>query len=406
MSVATAKYPGCDTRREQGTTVFRSAPIKSLPFPSIRVDDVYNVRREMTARASIGPASHHSSARCADAQWGSPDLRRWSATRGADVCDDRADSSAGGDSTNPAGLDAADGPGAADGAGAADGNDGDLAAADSTDDRSAPGADAGDSEGGAPLDANGGGGDAADGRGNEGTEGGDAQAPPEGGGADAAADAAEAGDLLGGLVAFYRFDESSGTSAQDASGNNHTATLTGGASFSAGLNNNAVTLSGNGQYVALPTGIVSGLVSFSISTWVKLNATPPLWARVFDFGSGTNVYMFLTPNSGTMPRFAITTGGNAAEQQLGGTALSTGTWQHVVITLAGNAATFYVNGAVASQNAAMTLSPSSLASTTQNWLGRSQFAGDPFLNGQIDNFRIYSRALSASEVQQLYQQQQ
>lgn len=318
------------------------------------------------------------------------------------VCDDGADGSAGADSTSIGGFDAADGPEAA------DGGDADFAPVDGTDDRSAPGADAGDGEGGGPLDATGGGADGAngaDGRGDEGTDGGDARAPSEGGRVDAGGDAAEAGDLLGGLVALYRFDESSGTSAQDASGNNHTATLTGGATFAAGLNNNAVTLSGNGQYVALPTGIVSGLTSFSISTWVKLNAAP-LWARVFDFGTGTNVYMFLTPNSGTTPRFAITTAGNGTEQQLAGTALSTGTWQHVVITLTGNAGTFYVNGAVASQNAAMTLSPSSLASTTQNWLGRSQFAGDPFLNGQIDNFRIYNRALSAADVQQLYQQQQ
>jgi hypothetical protein len=30
---------------------------------------------------------------------------------------------------------------------------------------------------------------------------------------------------------------------------------------------------------------------------------------------------------------------------------------------------------------------------------------DPYLNGKIDNFRIYNRALSATEVQQLFQQQ-
>src|SRR5258708_4727882 len=38
-------------------------------------------------------------------------------------------------------------------------------------------------------------------------------------------------DLTMGLVAFYAFDETSGTSASDSSGNGHTATLNGGASF-------------------------------------------------------------------------------------------------------------------------------------------------------------------------------
>ncbi|MBN1312750.1 MAG: carbohydrate-binding protein, partial [Anaerolineae bacterium] len=46
----------------------------------------------------------------------------------------------------------------------------------------------------------------------------------------------------------------------------------------------------------------------------------------------------------------------------------------------------------------MSLSPSSLGSTNQNWIGRSQYAADPYLDGQVDDFRIYNRALSASEV--------
>jgi hypothetical protein len=53
-------------------------------------------------------------------------------------------------------------------------------------------------------------------------------------------------------------------------------------------------------------------------------------------------------------------------------------------------------------NTAMTLKPSSLGSTTQNWIGRSMFSADPYLDGQIDDFRIYDRALSAAEVQALY----
>ena len=41
------------------------------------------------------------------------------------------------------------------------------------------------------------------------------------------------------------------------------------------------------------------------------------WSRVFDFGTGTNDYMFLTLSAGGGPlRFAITTNGNGAEQQL------------------------------------------------------------------------------------------
>jgi hypothetical protein len=39
--------------------------------------------------------------------------------------------------------------------------------------------------------------------------------------------------------------------------------------------------------------------------------------------------------------------------------------------------------------------------TTNNWIGRSQFdilSGDPYLDGMIDDFYIYDRALSAAEI--------
>ena len=50
----------------------------------------------------------------------------------------------------------------------------------------------------------------------------------------------------------------------------------------------------------------------------------------------------------------------------------------------------------------MTLKPSNMGSTTQNWIGRSQF-NDPYLNGRVDDFRIYNKALTASEIAALAQ---
>ena len=208
-----------------------------------------------------------------------------------------------------------------------------------------------------------------------------------------------------GLVAYYAFDETSGTTAADSSGNGHDATLSGGATFSAGLRNNAVTLSGNRQYVALPANILGGLTSFSVTAWVNLGSTPT-WARIFDFGTGTTVYTFLTANAGKACRFAITTATNAGEQQVDGTAiLPTGSWQHVAVTLGSGTATLYVQGAEVGHNSGVSLTAASLGSTTQDWLGRSEFSVDPYLTGQIDNVRIYSRALTAAEVQTLYSSQ-
>jgi len=162
---------------------------------------------------------------------------------------------------------------------------------------------------------------------------------------------------------------------------------------------NAVQLSGNGEYIALPNGIVSGLHDFTISTWVNPSVNAA-WSRVFDFGTGTNDYMFLTLSAGGGPmRFAITTSGNGAEQQLNAPGnLPLNTWSHVAVTLSGTTGTLYINGQPVATNNNMTLNPAALGTTNQNWIGRSQFPADPYLAATVDDFQIYDHALSASDI--------
>ena len=189
----------------------------------------------------------------------------------------------------------------------------------------------------------------------------------------------------------------------DAGGNAETATIAdipaGGASGPrvTGKVGNAVKLNGSDEYVNLPAGIVSGLSDFTISAWVN-PASIDTWARVFDFGTGTGNYMFVTVNGGGAGlRFATTTG--SGEQQLtGGGQLPTNTWSHIAVTLSGTTGTLYLNGTPVATNPNMTLHPSSLGNTTQNWIGRSQFSADPFLNATVDDFNIYDHALSAADV--------
>lgn len=169
--------------------------------------------------------------------------------------------------------------------------------------------------------------------------------------------------------------------------------------------NGAVNLSGTtSPYLTLPTGIVSGMTNFTVSAWVNVAASTA-WMRVFDFGGSTTLtgtsgtYMFLTPSKGSGVRFAITAAGGGGEQTItSASPLQTGTWCHLAVTLSGSTGSLYVNGTLAGTNSAMTLNPSSLGITTNNYIGRSQYSGDPYLNGSVDEFRIYDRALSAGEV--------
>jgi hypothetical protein len=167
---------------------------------------------------------------------------------------------------------------------------------------------------------------------------------------------------------------------------------------------NAVGLNGPhpNQAVTLPAGIVGSLTDLTVSTWVNLAATTT-WSRVFDFGSGPNTNMFLTVNAGTGPRFAITTAGGGNEQRINPTTpgqLPTNQWIHLAVTLSGNTGTLYVNGVAVGSNPNMTLRPSDMGSTTQNWIGKSQY-GDPGLSGAVDEFQIYGRALTPAEIQAL-----
>ncbi|WP_225844793.1 RICIN domain-containing protein [Streptomyces sp. HPF1205] len=152
-------------------------------------------------------------------------------------------------------------------------------------------------------------------------------------------------------------------------------------------------------YVSLPTGVVSGLTGdYTVSAWVKpaANAT---WSRLFDIGTGSGASMFLTVNDGKELRYAITTGGAGSEQRINGTGtLPLGQWSLVTVTLSGTTGTLYVNGQVAGTNTAMTNHPSAFGASTRNWIGKSQYGSDPALNATVDDFNIYGRALSASEV--------
>jgi fibronectin type 3 domain-containing protein len=202
---------------------------------------------------------------------------------------------------------------------------------------------------------------------------------------------------------YWQFNDSTGTRAVDSWGARH-GTLTGGTSSTSGLQGKAIQLNGSNGYVALPAGLMSSVNDFTIAGWVKLTASTT-WARLFDFGTGTTNYMFLSPVSGTNTvRYAIKVNGGA-EQQINSTSpLPANEWHHVAVTLSGSAGTLYIDGVAAGTNTNMGNKPSALGTTNQNYIGKSQFGSDAYLNSIVDEFRIYNRALTATELKTVYRE--
>lgn len=56
---------------------------------------------------------------------------------------------------------------------------------------------------------------------------------------------------------------------------------------------------------------------------------------------------------------------------------------------------------VVGTNSDLFLAPFRIWETGQNWIGRSQYAADPYFSGKIDDFRIYRGALSADGIASL-----
>lgn len=194
-------------------------------------------------------------------------------------------------------------------------------------------------------------------------------------------------------------DEATGLVAKDIWAG-YDANLNSAAWKVAGINNSAIYFDGTANsYLQLANDFLSSINDFTISCWVNPDALDT-WARVWDFGTSTDYNMFLTVKSGDgFMRFAIKNG--STEQIITTTKLPViGSWSHLAVTKTGNLAQIYLNGTLVGSNIAMTLKPSSLGYTSQNYLGKSQWP-DPMFVGTIDEFRVYNKGMIQSEIQSL-----
>jgi len=205
------------------------------------------------------------------------------------------------------------------------------------------------------------------------------------------------------LAAYYPLDGS----VNDASGHGYQGTAMGNQTYVAAPagRGQAIQLNGTNDYVDLPTlgTLISTLSSATVTAWVNCSYAGTQYERVFDFGTGTTNYMFLSARQvGTTPEvFGILKAGGTEVRCTAPRPMGTG-WHHLAIAIDSVTMTMslYLDGTAVATNTTTTL-PKDLGKTTQNWLGRSQWTGDSYYAGLLDEVRIYNRALTAGEVRYL-----
>jgi hexosaminidase len=187
-----------------------------------------------------------------------------------------------------------------------------------------------------------------------------------------------------GGVAYWNFNEGTGTTAADSWGTN-TGTLS-GATWVAGKYGNGLSFNGTSNYVSVAKADIA--VPWTAAMWV--NRTDSTVASAALMGS-TNVAIKLEQYNNTN-KVGYTKFGTG-DYTFNYTA-PTGTWVHLAFVGTSSGVSLYVNGVFQVSNTGVINCP-----MTNIGCGKS---GQDYLKGALDDVKIYNRALSTQEVLDLY----
>ncbi len=202
---------------------------------------------------------------------------------------------------------------------------------------------------------------------------------------------------LPGPFAFWRFDETSGTTATDSSGNNHTATLANGATFAAGHTNHAVNFGGADGYVNLGALGLSG--SASVSMWLKADAISDDRRLLGQLSGATTQSGSLSIAPNNAPAGSLWVWDGSAWRELAPpNSIPLSEWIHLTVTFSAGTATAYLNGSLVGSQPANFDFNTGDAGLGARFL--NQF-GYGFV-GLIDEVLVYSQALTAAEANELH----
>ncbi len=189
---------------------------------------------------------------------------------------------------------------------------------------------------------------------------------------------------VAGLIAGYAFEEGSGTTANDVSGNNHHLTLTGGPTWGTGRYGGGLVLDGTDDRGSVANFTLPS--QFTFMAWVN-NPSNQSYEAIMTVGSERDLFI----QDGTLHFYD-----GSAEKSFGVT-VATGSWQHVAMTYNGSQVQAYLNGQAVGTPQSMSLG--SITDTLQ--IGAWISGGDnaDFFSGTLDEVRIYDRALAQADIE-------
>ncbi|KKU82931.1 MAG: hypothetical protein UY09_C0001G0005 [Parcubacteria group bacterium GW2011_GWA2_47_8] len=199
-------------------------------------------------------------------------------------------------------------------------------------------------------------------------------------------------------VAQYKFDEGAGLTAYDESDYNNDGTLTNfptdGTNWVSGKFGKALQFATNDYATTTSSSSTNIQGDLSVSTWVKSSdfaTTTTQW--IAHKHTGSTGYGLAFGGSGLTSKLSLLVDGVTATSTTA-YSLTNSTWNHFEATLATTTVTFYVNGKQLGNT--VTLSPAPPASTnTALTIGTDDTT---YLNGSLDDIRIYNYSRSANEV--------
>jgi PKD repeat protein len=198
-----------------------------------------------------------------------------------------------------------------------------------------------------------------------------------------------------GLVAAYGFEEVSGATVADASGNGNNGTISNAVRITTGHSGNALQFNGTNAWVT-----VNDSASLDLSTGMTIEAW--VYPQSLTTGGGNTiiskeqsggiVYTLYANGNKNVPLSSYDNGGYHVI--FGSNQLLVNKWTHLVVTYDGQYQRLYVNGSQVAVQAQNTLIQ---PSTGMLRIGGNSIWGEYF-KGYIDEVRIYKRALTVAEV--------